>query len=92
MDDTGSIDAGLQPYIDIAIADLAGRLGVDPARITTQSAVLIEWPDTSLGCPQPGRQYPQVLTDGAKIVLVAGGAEYPYHAGGSTTPFLCEQG
>jgi hypothetical protein len=85
-----SIDPGLQPYIDIAVADLAARLGVEPATITAQSAVLMVWSDGSLGCPKPGMQYPQVLTDGAKIVLVVDGTAYAYHAGGSTKPFLCE--
>ena len=36
-------------------------------------------------------QYAQSLTDGAKIVLTALGKQYSYHAGGSRTPFLCDQ-
>ncbi len=85
------IDPGLKPYIDIAVADLAQRLTVDPSTIEVSSATLVEWPDSSLGCPQPGMQYAQTLTDGAKIVLTALGKQYSYHAGGSRTPFLCDQ-
>jgi hypothetical protein len=84
------IDPGLQPYIDLAVADLAGRLQREPSEITTRSAVLIVWPDASMGCPQPGMQYAQVQTDGSQIVLELDGVPYDYHAGGDTTPFLCE--
>lgn len=86
----GEIDPGLQPYIDIAVADLAERLAADPAEIAVNSATLVVWPDSSLGCPAPGQQYAQVTTDGALIVLTADGDEFRYHAGGSRTPFLCE--
>ncbi|HEY7628659.1 MAG TPA: hypothetical protein VH761_16430 [Ilumatobacteraceae bacterium] len=87
---TGSIDPGLQPYIDIAVADLAKRLSIGTDQIEVVSATLKEWPDGSLGCPQPGMQYPQVMTDGALIVLSTGQKSFNYHAGGSRTPFLCE--
>jgi len=88
---TDNIDPGLQPYIDIAVSDLATRLAADAAAITVTSAALVVWPDSSLGCPAPGQQYAQVTTDGALIVLTADGTEYPYHAGGSRSPFLCEK-
>jgi hypothetical protein len=88
---TGEIDPGLQPYIDIAVGDLAQRLSVEAANITVSSATLVVWPDSSLGCPAPGQQYAQVTTDGAIIVLLADDTEYSYHAGGSRAPFLCEK-
>lgn len=87
----GKIDEGLRPYITLAVADLAGHLGVDAASITPLSAVVVVWPDGSLGCPKPGMSYTQALVDGALIELGAGGAVYRYHSGGSTKPFLCDQ-
>lgn len=87
---TGLIDPGLRPYVDLAVADLARRLGVDAGQIEVDSATLKQWPDSSLGCPQPGMQYAQMLTDGALIVLLHEGKTYKYHAGGSRTPFYCE--
>ena len=85
-----TIDPNLQPLIDMAVADLAGRLGVGVAEIEVLSAYLVVWPDSSLGCPQPGMQYLQVLTDGSLILLGSGGAVYRYHAGGNQyEPFLC---
>jgi hypothetical protein len=86
----GDIDRGLQPFIDRAIDDLASRLGVDAAEITTHAAVLVVWPDTSLGCPQPDMRYAQVQTDGSVIELDVDGAIYRYHTGGARGPFICE--
>jgi hypothetical protein len=74
-----------------AIADLAGRLGAQPGAITTVSVEAVTWPDSSLGCPQPGMSYLQVMTDGARIVVEVDGRQYVYHAGGSRQPFLCEK-
>lgn len=85
------IDPGLKPYIDMAVADLAQRLSIDAAAITVTSATLEQWSDSSLGCPEPGREYAQAMTDGSLIVLDVNGKTYSYHAGGSRTPFLCEQ-
>lgn len=91
-DEPGSapIDPGLRPWIDLAVADLSLRLDVPATAISAESATLVVWPNRSLGCPAPGRQYPAMPTDGAKIVLVSGGRRFAYHAGESTSPFLCE--
>lgn len=83
--------SGLQPLIDQAISDLAKRLGAASAAVRLVRAELVVWPDTSLGCPQPGMEYPQVPTDGSLIVLSYDGREYRYHTGGNRyVPFLCE--
>jgi hypothetical protein len=87
----GDIDHGLDPYIRRARDDLAARLAIDPGQIETVSAVLVVWPDAALGCPDPGKSYATVLTDGAVIELSAGDRVYRYHSGGSTRPFLCER-
>jgi hypothetical protein len=82
----------LARIVEQAVADLARRLDVPPGAITVVSAHEVSWGDTSLGCPQPGMRYAQVVTDGTKVVLEHDGATYPYHSGGSRTdPFLCEQ-
>lgn len=87
----GDIDAGLAPWVESATADLASALGIDPSTVSTVSAVLVVWPDASLGCPEAGQQYATVLTDGAVIELAAGEAIYRFHAGGERGPFLCER-
>lgn len=89
--EAGDIDSGLQPFITQATDDLALRLDVDPDSISTHAAVIVVWPDSSLGCPQPGMSYAQVGTDGSVIELEHDGAIYRYHTGGQSGPFICEQ-
>ncbi len=62
-----------------AQADLASRLGLDPGKIAVVRTEVREWPDTSLGCPQEGMFYAQVITPGYRVVLEAGGRLYEYH-------------
>ena len=80
----------LQPILDDAIADLAGRLTVDASAIGIVEVQEVTWNDASLGCPEPGMSYAQMIVDGLRILLTVDGAEYDYHSGGTTDPFLCE--
>ena len=73
---------------ELAVADLAGRLGIKPTAITVREVIEVEWPDASLGCPQPGMMYAQVITPGQRIVLEANGLTYEYHATQSSV-ILC---
>ncbi len=86
---TGTYNGPLGDLVTVALADLAGRLGVSAAQIEVASAESVVWPDGSLGCPQPDMSYTQVQVDGAKIVLSFDGRTYNYHSGGSRDPFLC---
>ena len=81
---------GLQGLIQTAKTDLAERLAVPVATIILLEAVPVVWPDSSLGCPQEGMFYTQVLTDGYLIRLEAEGNIYEYHANRDTYVFLCE--
>ena len=59
---------------------LAGELGVAAADLEVVSATTMTWPDASLGCPQPGMLYVQVLTPGYLVVIRdGGGAEHSVH-------------
>jgi hypothetical protein len=88
---TAGVDPALQSYVDLAKADLAARVQLPVGgTIDVLTAMVVTWPDASLGCPKPGMAYAQVLVDGSLIVLRAGDKDYAYHAGGSTKPFLCE--
>lgn len=86
------VDSSLQPLIDQAVADLATLLTIDRSVITVISAEAVVWPDKSLGCPQPGMLYNQVIVDGARIELGAHGKSYSYHSGGGRPPFRCDKG
>jgi hypothetical protein len=92
MFEPGTVDPGLQPLVERAVEDLAGRLGIADDEIELVSAVLVIWPDTSLGCPDPKMEYAQVPQDGSIIELSAQNRIYRYHTGGTTIdPFLCER-
>ena len=88
----GSVPAGLQPFVALAVADLASRLGVYPSKVVTVSAENVTWPDGAIGCPQPGMMYTQVQVDGAEIILQVDGLSYRYTLGGSKGPTLCTTG
>ena len=65
---------------ELARADLAARLKIEPQAIKTHFPRPQSWPDTSLGCPKPGMSYAQVVTRGFLIELEAGGKSYRYHS------------
>jgi hypothetical protein len=77
--------SGQQPSQDEAVAlakqQLASQLKIDIGDITVVSVESVNWPDTSLGLPQPDKAYAQVVVPGFKITLRAQGTDYVYHAG-----------
>ncbi len=85
-----TIEPGLTSLVEQAIADLSLRLNIEADEIIVIQAQSVVWSDGSLGCPQPGMEYIQVLTEGARIVLQAEGKLYDYHSGGRRGAFLCE--
>jgi len=48
---------------------LAEQLGVAPGAPSMITFEPMEWADTSLGCPEPGKFYAQVITPGFRLVL-----------------------
>ncbi len=70
-----------QQMVYMAKEDLAKRLGIPADSITVESVDQVDWSDASLGCPEPGKVYAQVITPGFRILLKADGKTYEYHAG-----------
>ena len=66
-----------------AIDDLSKRMGIPKSDIKVVSVEAVQWPDASVGCPQPDRMYAQVVTPGYLIILEAGGQMYEYHSAGA---------
>lgn len=83
-------DPGLQNLIEKAKTDLAQRLAVPVNEILLLQAESVTWPDASLGCPQEGMLYAQVLTPGYLIRFQYGNQVFEYHAGTSTSIVYCE--
>jgi hypothetical protein len=72
-------DPQLQNLIAEARADLVARTGVPAESMRVVRADAREWPDASIGCPQRGVLYIQVITPGYLLVLDVGGKQYEYH-------------
>jgi len=80
---------GLRAKVDQSLQDAARRTQLDAAQLSVTLAEAVTWPDGSLGCPQPGREYSQALVPGYRIQIVAAGRTLEYHASLRGTPFLC---
>jgi hypothetical protein len=71
--------------------ELSKRLAAPESEIELiEKAEAVTWPDTALGCPEPGKMYAQVLTPGFKFVLKIRGKLYEYHTG-NTAVKLCKE-
>lgn len=79
MSPTNPVEAQAQPLIDKAKEHLAKRKGVSPDQIDVLKVEAVQWRDSSLGNPQPGQMYAQVITPGYRIVLSGQGKEFVYH-------------
>jgi len=62
-----------------AVTHLAAELNVSPEEVRVLSSEPVEWSDASLGCPQPGMMYAQVITPGYRFLLEAGEKRYEVH-------------
>jgi hypothetical protein len=80
------------PVVLAAAKDLSQHLGVGVDDISVVEIEAVTWPDASLGCPEPGIAYIQVLSPGFRIVLEADGSEYIYHTDQGENVVLCPEG
>lgn len=67
--------------IERAKAEVASLARSAAESVQVKSVEQVEWSDASLGCPQGGMMYAQVITPGYKIVLESGGRTYEFHSG-----------
>jgi hypothetical protein len=86
--ETPTPDAAATPTVSdpvaaelVALAQrrLAQDLGLPAQRVRLVEVTAVIWPDTSLGCPEPGETYAQGTFDGYRIVLSASDQEYIFH-------------
>ena len=82
----------------IARVLLAQRLGVSAESLEFVGEQAVNWPDTSLGCGEPGRVYAKVIVPGYRIMFDYDGASYEVHTtaksglGYHPAPASCEGG
>ncbi len=82
---------GAQPAVDAAVREAAARLGIPASQVVVQRVEDREWSDTSLGCPQPGLLYAQVMTPGYLVVLSGGGKQLEYHTDARGRVVFCRE-
>ena len=77
---------------------LAQRLEVSPQSLAFVGEQAVNWPDTSLGCGEPGRVYAKVIVPGYRIMFDHDGASYEVHTAAKSglgyhpAPVSCEGG
>jgi hypothetical protein len=69
-----------EPIIE-AIKELSKKLGLKQDDIKVISIEEATWPDTSLGLPEKGMSYAQMLVEGYRIILSAGQKRFEVHTG-----------
>lgn len=73
-----------------AVEALAENLGIPASEILVDTVRAVQWPDSSIGCPEPGRAYLQVVTPGHKVTLRAKGRIHVVHEGKNRV-FVCRK-
>lgn len=77
--------------IEKAKQDLAQKLGIAAAQIETVNIVEVEWSDSSLGCPQAGMAYAEVITPGYQVQLLYNNKIYPYNTDKTSRVVYCDR-
>jgi Ferritin-like domain len=78
--------SGDTAWLTAAIAD---DLGAPPETVQVVSMEPRNWPDTSLGCPQPDMLYAQVVTPGYLVLVDVSGKRIEYHTDERGTVVRC---
>lgn len=78
-----------RPEVQAAITAEAERLAVERDAVEVVAYEAVTWPDGAIGCPEPGKMYPQALVDGHRLILSVAGSEASYHAGSAGTFRYC---
>lgn len=78
--------------IEVAVATLARELNCAAGEISLAEVRPVTWPDSSLGCPEPGMMYTQVLTPGYQIKLVRANKPYIMHTDRGHRAVHCPDG
>jgi hypothetical protein len=78
----GDAEATKEQAVATARNFLAVRVKVDPRDFKLVEVSPVEWPDASLGCPEKGMVYAQVVTAGHRVILGTGDNRYEVHVAG----------
>jgi hypothetical protein len=79
------------PVVGLARQQLADSLSCDPQSVDVVSVEEMEWSDSSLGCPQPGMMYMQMITPGYRVTLEHNGQRYTFHTDHGRRAIRCDR-
>jgi hypothetical protein len=71
------------------VADAAKRFQVAEDAVVLASAEQVTWGDGSLGCPQPGRSYTQMLVPGFRVTASTTAGRMLYHTDTRSSVVTC---
>jgi hypothetical protein len=74
----------------LAINYLSDKLSVEADSIEIVNVAVMDWPDSSIGCPAPGTQYLQMITRGSLVLLRAAQTVHRVHVGNKRA-VMCER-
>jgi hypothetical protein len=78
--------------VDAALTDAATHLGLSRDQLHVEQLQTMQWPDSSLGCPQAGELYSQIVTPGYLLVITsAAGQKLEYHTDARSRVMLCRE-
>ena len=61
--------------VRLATRTLSEHLGVSEQTMRLDEVIAVDWPDSSLGCPEPGRTYAPIVMSGYRVTLAVDEAE-----------------
>jgi hypothetical protein len=85
------IPPGSEKILELVEDDLSQKLNLSLSdEITIVSIEVVDWSDSSLGCPQNDMMYAQAITPGYLIKLEIRNKIYEYHTDDKDIVVLCE--
>ncbi len=84
-------DALPDAVIQLALATASAQLGVPADNLVLVNWADTAWPDSSLGCPEPGKAYAQIVTPGFVVTVDTddGAAEVQVHTDRGSRGAIC---
>lgn len=83
---SATLSADEQVLVAAAAEQVAQTTNVPAGDVNFVSLEAVEWPDASLGCPQPDMMYAQVITPGYLLLFDAGEQRVEVHTDMSQPP------
>ena len=79
----------MQEVADQATQIISKLLNISPDSIIIHEVQRVQWRDTSLGCPQPGMMYAQVITPGYLVRAESNGKTLEVHMNDRGHGIIC---